>query len=453
MSKTDHRPVPHSEDNEKALLGSVLLAPGRVLDECTDRKVTDDFFFHPSNRIIYAAMQDMRALGENVHLVSLGDYLTAKKLYEEVGGPGYIAELFNGVQTASNFAYYIEVLREKRMARKALEIIDELTRVATDPGQESRIGEVAQKGLMEIAGLSESKAVTKSLGTVIVGVIDILEAINAGTAEIGLPTGIEELDRAIRGLSPGNMIVIAAQTKRGKTALAQQIGIFNASQGTPTGFYSLEMSDFEIGMRALAGEASHDFSKITKGTITPLIMGRLTGALNKMGHFPFYVRDESTVTIEQIQASARKLVYEMGCKLLIIDYLQLVTASNKRDNREQQVAHISSSIKKLAGDLRIPIIVMSQLNRQDQARESAAIENDANVFLVIEETVKTERKRGQDGKMADIPMLDTKGQPMTSHCIFVKYARACPNIRIPVLFRKPFSRFEGIPAWEPQSNQ
>ena len=241
-------------------------------------------------------------------------------------------------------------------------------------------------------------------------------------ASPGFPRGIPPFDKATRGLKAGEMITISAQTKDGKSALAVNIAAHNALAGIPVGIFSLEMSADEITDRLFSSEAYVDLTRLSDGGFSDAEMDRISEAGLRLSGCPIFIRKEAILTPLQFRAAARKLVAQQKCRLLIVDYLQLMEPTNTRDSRERQVAECSRTMKTTAVELGVPILVLCQLNEDNRARESRAIEQDSNIFAIIEPA--------QNG---------LKGRDYDLH---LKYTRSCPPARIPLTFRKEFLRFE-----------
>lgn len=417
------RQIPQSQDAEKGVLGSIMLAPGRILDECANNRIGEHHFFTPSHRVIFGKMVEMREHQKPIDLISLTQYIEDRGALENVGGAAAINELFTFVPSASNADYYIQILKEKHICRMAIEAAEKILEVAYDPSAGTDIASIAQEALVKISGLTESKAETKHIRDVILRRLDYYEALmkRKGGLE-GISTGITPLDRATRGLRPGNMIVIAAATKGGKTALAINLGLNVAFQSIPIGIFSLEMNEGELADRMISARGMIDLSAAGDEGFPKGVQDRMRKTALSIAEHPVYIRDESVLSPAQFKAAARKMVAQQGVKLLIVDYLQLMQPTDPKEGRERQVADLSRTLKTTAGELGIPIIVLSQLNDNGRSRESRAIEQDANIFAVIEE-----EQPEKDGPL--------------HHYINLKLTRDCRSGRIPITFHKEFTAF------------
>lgn len=309
--------MPQAPDAEKAMLSCVLLAPNRVISEFVERG-SDEFFNHPAHRTIYRHMLQMWTDRKAIGLVTLTQSLEDSRLLDEVGGPAYITELFNVVPTASLSKEYIHILREKWIARTVIQVTTEIQEAAFDPSAHPDLESRAQEGLVKITSMFESKAKTHGMGDLVLRALDRYEENHRkGGGIVGLSTGIAPLDKV-------------------------------------------------------------DMCAMTDGGFSQRDLENLSHAAAELSNAPIYVRDEAIMSPLQFRAAARKLVVQHGCRLLVVDYVQLMEPSNRTDSRERQVAECSRTIKTTAAELKIPIIVLAQLNDDGRSRESRAIEQDSN---------------------------------------------------------------------------
>ena len=377
--------MPQAPDAEKAILGCMLLAPDRVISEFLEHG-SAEFFHHPANRTIYRQMVKMWTERKGITLITLTQSLEDSGLLKEVGGAAYVTEVFNFVPTASGWKYYRDILREKWIARKAIEVTAEIQEAAFDPSTHPDLESRVQEGLVKIASMFESRTKTHGMGELVLRALDRYEENHRkGGGIVGLSTGIAPLDKVTRGLKPGEMITIAAPTKGGKSNLALNIAMHNGLLGIPVGVFSLEMNADELTDRLIAAHGSVDLCAMTDGGFSKGALDSLTHAAAELSNAPIYIRDEAIMSPLQFRAAARKLVVQHNCRLLVVDYVQLMEPSNRTDSRERQVAECSRTIKTTASELGIPIIVLAQLNDDGRSRESRAIEQDSNIFAVIEE--------------------------------------------------------------------
>jgi replicative DNA helicase len=409
--------TPQSRDAEKGLLGSMLLAPDRVIAEFVECG-NEEFFYYPAHRTIYRRMMQMWAERKGLNLITLTQGLEDAGLLEEVGGAAYTTELFNFVPTASGSKYYYDILREKWIARTAIAVTDGIQEAAYDPSAQPDLESRVQEGLVKIASMFESKAKTQNMGELVMRALDRYEANHKnGGGLTGLSTGIAPLDKATRGLKPGEMITIAAPTKGGKSALALNIAMHNGLAGIPVAILSLEMNADELTDRLISSHASVDLSVMSDGGLSQHEAMSLTRAAAQLSSAPMFIRDEAIMSPLPVSRGRPKAhgatrVPPVGRRLRAAD-----GTLEPDPSRERQVAECSRTIKTTAGELGIPIIVLAQLNDDGRSRESRAIEQDSNIFALIEE---------EEGR----------------HYLNLKYTRSCPRSRIPLTFRKKYTRFE-----------
>lgn len=407
--------LPQAIDVEKCLLGCMMLSTA-VIGNCVE-VLDEEALHHPAHRIIWGRLLAMWKAGKAIDLITVTDALESAGELQEVGGPAEVTAIFNSSPTASNWKEYARILRAKWMARQAIKVADGIRAAAFNPAEEAGIAQLAQDGLVKIAGFTESRAETKHIRDVVLRRLDYYENVSKRKGRLeGISTGIRPLDIATRGLRPGNMIVIAAETKGGKTALAMNIAMNAAFDGYAVGIFSLEMNEGELADRMIAARAGVNMSQLGDEGFAKRDLDRAVRTASEISLTQIFIRDESVLNPLQFRAGARKLVAQHKCRLIIVDYLQLMQPTNSRDQREQQVAECSRTIKTTASELGIPIIVLSQLNENGRSRESRAIEQDCNIFAVIEQD--------DDG-----------------HWINLKYTRDCQGGRIPVTFRKEHVRF------------
>jgi len=422
------RMLPSAPDQERGLLSSIFHAPDRVIGSLVEERVTEDYFHQPSHAAIYRQMLAMWNARTPIELISVTTELEKAGVLEAVGGASAVTEIFSFILTAANWQYYRDTLRECWAAREAISIATAITEAAYAPGGHTQLLEITQQALMRIAATQESRAETRHVGEIVQAYSDHLEKIIEDGGNPGIMTGISPLDEALNGIQPGNLITIAAQTKRGKSTLALNIATHAAREGHPVGMLSLEMSAMEIGRKLLGADAHVDMNKVLKRRAQTEEMKRLSAACHRLHDLPLYVRDESVVTNLQFRAAVRRLAHQQKCRLIVVDYIQLFTPEVSEKNRERQVAETSRLIKTTASELGVAIIALSQLNQNDRSRESTAIESDADAFIIIEE-IPINKPEGT-------PAHDENGVPRTDHYLYIKHGRLCQNQRIPVTFDK-----------------
>ena len=409
---TVSRMPPQNIEAEISLLGSVLL-DGSVLDRVADILGAEDFY-KKEHQIIFDAMLDLFAKQRPVDILSLSNALKEKRRFEEAGGSTFLTSLVNSVPTASNAAYYAEIVRKKKILRDLISVSGEISQMGYQEGDdvgllmdeaEHRILSIAQKSL--IRGFEPvSNALEDAWNR-----IDKLH--KGGGALRGVPTGFKELDNKLSGFQKSDLVVLAARPSLGKTALAMDIARHVAlNEKIPVGIFSLEMSREQLVDRLIAAEAHVDLWHLRTGRLSSEDdFEKIRDSMGKLNSASLFIDDEVSTNILQMRAKARRLKMEKGLGLVIVDYLQLMVPRTQSDSMVQQITEISRSLKGLARELEVPVLAISQLSRAVEARpnkkpqlsdlrESGAIEQDADVVMFIyrEDKVKenSDRKNQAD---------------------------------------------------------
>ncbi len=398
MANTDtsiERPLPHNLEAERSILGAILL-DNHALNAALEKLRSDDFFLDQHRRI-YERMIQLGEKQQAIDLVTLTEDLHRRGELEAAGGPAYISQLADGLPRITNVEHYARIVKEKAVLRTLIHSASAIQEQALQAGEdadvildraESRIFQIAEDRVR--AGLVGVKELVREN-------FERLERIfSEGRRITGLATGYAGLDNETAGLQPSELIILAARPSMGKTALALNIAENVALRHRePVAVFSLEMSKESLLLRLLASEARVDAHKFRTGHMTKEDWGKITGSLAGLAEAPLWIDDSASSTVLEMGAKARRLKRDRGLSLMIVDYLQLVvpTNSGRGTNRQEEVSSISRSLKGLAKELKIPIMVLSQLTRAPERedrkpqlsdlRESGAIEQDADVVLFI----------------------------------------------------------------------
>jgi replicative DNA helicase len=416
----------HSTEIEQCVLGSILLEPGCV-NQVIAQKVTPEHFHDIRNRYLYETAIGMVEAGEPVDMVALAVKLG--KNAELCGGITYISSLPDKVPSSANLPTYIKGLKAAQYRRIIKAKAQELIKKADEAGDdlEKMVTDVeAEVFSMRPTAGGESGDRKSSMHRV----VNMLEEALANRGKLpGLSTGYSDLDRILGGLRPGKMIVVAARPGVGKTTLAMNIGENVSSTGTPVAAFSFEMEEDELNAKALAAESGVDIEEALRGNICEGDVPKLVHAAGRLSKRNLYIRDESDMTIQQLRAEGRRLAQSKKIKLIVVDYLQLVNGSNKR-NRVDEVGEVSRELKKMAKELHVPVIALAQLNRDIEKdagrrprladlRESGSIEQDADTVIFIynpdpanegllDLPVKLCVAKNRGGRLGEIDMLFKK---------------------------------------------
>ena len=410
------RSPPHSPEAERGVLGSILLdaaGDNRVLDLCTEAGVIDESFFSPANRLLFETLVEMSRAALTIDPLTLAERLRALNRLEDIGGTAYLQALLDETPTAAHAEYYINIVRQKHLLRAVITCARDAERRCFDEAVSADLilGEVEQKFLSiadrsEGTGLTWPQAITNTMGH-----IDRLFSLDAG-AVAGLPTGLKNLDKKLKGLRNGEMIVLAARPSMGKTSLAMNIAECAAlgkdiygrpmksdhGRQHPVGVFSLEMSTESLAMRMLCGFAGVAAWKIDQGLGNGrVITQQLTRGASELAKAPIYVDDTGGLDVMDMRARARRMKKRYKIELIVIDYLQLCNCREfAKQGRQIETSQISGQIKAMAKELNVPVIVLSQLSRANEKRndksekpklsdlrDSGAIEQDADVVLLL----------------------------------------------------------------------
>jgi replicative DNA helicase len=392
---TLERPLPSNIEAERCILGAVLL-DNHTLNTAVERLRSEDFFLTQHRHIFERMIQ----LGEKRHAidtVTLMEALSSHGVLESAGGVAYISQLADGLPRVTNVEHYARIVKEKAVLRNLIHSAAAIQEQALAAGDESDI--ILDRAESAIFALAEDRVRAGLIGIkdLVKDGFERLEKIfSEGRRITGLATGYSGLDNETAGLQPSELIILAARPSMGKTALALNIAGNVALRHKETvAIFSLEMSKESLLLRMLAAEARVDAHKFRTGHMNRDDWGKITGTLATLGEAPIWIDDSASSTVLEMGAKARRLMRDRGLSLMIVDYLQLVvpTGSGRGSNRQEEVSGMSRALKGLAKELKVPIIVLSQLTRAPERedrkpqlsdlRESGAIEQDADVVMFI----------------------------------------------------------------------
>jgi len=443
-SQDIHRAPPHSVEAEQGVLGSMLISPRETIAECVE-KINEEYFYVPAHQTIYNVLVDLWNAGQAIDLITFTQVLRDRNLLEGVGGAAFVTSLFTFVPTAANVGYYLEIVRDKYILRQIITASTESVRRAYEEQDEvgNLLDEVEQK--IFAVGEDRFKGQMLSMKDQVMEAIESIEKLYERKGGItGISTGFVEFDRMTSGLHPAEMIVIAARPSMGKTALAMNIAEHVAVQEKlPVGVFSLEMSSQQLVQRLLCSRARVNLQKVRDGFLGERDFPSLTAAASKLAEAKIFIDDSASLSILELRAKARRLKAQQDVQLIVVDYLQLLRSTSRRaqDNRQLEISEISAGLKGLAKELKIPLIVVAQLNRQPEARpggkprlsdlrESGSIEQDADlVGLLVRPEIYEEDEEARAEKAGEAELIIAK-------------QRNGPVGEIPLTFLKEFTRFE-----------
>jgi replicative DNA helicase len=391
-----HRVPPQNLDAEQSVLGAMMLSPEAMADVVEILDAGD--FYRSAHGKIYASLRDLFAHGEPIDVITAVAALRRQHLLDDVGGALYLRDLVDQVPTPAGAAHYARIVSDAALRRRLIGAAADIIDMSYEGSEDAdRIADDAEQRIYDVAR-REDKDETAIIGELVNQAMIDLESIqNRESAYTGIPTGFRDLDDLTSGLQEGNLVIIAARPGVGKSSLAMNIARNVAVGGEPVAVFSLEMSRTEIGMRLLCAEARVPWDRIRSKRVGPDDWTRVVQAGETLHDAPLHIVDSGNVNIVDIRAKARRMkTGRQGLSMIIVDYLQLMTSPGARrpDNRQQEVAEISRSLKLLAKELHIPVVALSQLNRNPEARadkrpqlsdlrESGAIEQDSDVVMFI----------------------------------------------------------------------
>src|SRR6266852_1028348 len=439
-----HRAPPHSVEAEQGVLGSMLISPRDAIAECVE-KINEEYFYVPAHQTIYNVLVDLWNTGQAIDLITFTQVLRDRNLLETVGGAAAVTSLFTFVPTAANVGYYLEIVRDKYILREIIAASTESVRRAYEEQDEvnNLLDEVEQR--IFAVGEDRFKGQMLSMKEQVMSTLESIEKLFENKGAItGVSTGFRDLDKLTSGLHSSEMIVIAARPSMGKTALAMNIAEHAAIQlKLPVAIFSLEMSAQQLVQRMLCSRARVNLAKTRDGFLAEADFPKLTNAASKLAEAKIFIDDTASLTILELRAKARRLKAQQDVQLIIVDYLQLLRSTSRRaqDNRQLEISEISAGLKGLAKELKIPLIVVAQLNRQPEARsggkprlsdlrESGSIEQDADlVGLLVRPEIYEEDEEARAEKAGEAELIIAK-------------QRNGPVGEIQLTFLKEFTRFE-----------
>ncbi|HEV3455594.1 MAG TPA: replicative DNA helicase [Thermoanaerobaculia bacterium] len=360
--------LPHSEESERAVLGGILLDPA-VLPTIAGRLRPDDFYLD-RHRVLYEAMLDLQEARVGIDLRTVQAKLEQQLKFDGVGGLAYLAGLDLDLPDIGRIDAYVEIVKERSVRRRLIVAAGQIVRDCLDGGVDAR--EALGHAEQAILGLGE-EAVQRGfvpLANVFHETLEELEE-RPGSLLTGVPTGFIDLDRISHGLNRGNLIIIAGRPGMGKTSFALNVAQHVAIRERRTvGIFSLEMGQQELALRILCSEADISFSRLRAGRVSQKEWTRIIQTVRANSDSPLYIDDSANPSLLEVASKARRLKAEKGLALLVLDYLQLMQAGGRYENRQLEIAAISRGLKQLAKELDIPVIALSQLSRQPERRGS-----------------------------------------------------------------------------------
>ncbi|MQA86442.1 MAG: replicative DNA helicase [Streptosporangiales bacterium] len=431
------RTPPHDIAAEQCALGGMLLSKDAIADVIEVIRPQD--FYRPAHQVVYEAVIDLYGRGEPADAVTVAAELTRTGELARLGGAPYLHTLISSVPTAANAGYYAKIVRERAVLRRLVEAGTRIVQLgyASDG---SEVDDLVDRAQAEVYGITEQRTGDDylPLSDIMPGALDEIEAISSHDgALVGVPTGFADLDALTNGLHPGQMVIIAARPSLGKSTLGLDFArTATVNHGLSTVFFSLEMSRNELTMRLLSAEAKVPLHHMRSGHMTDDDWTRLARRMSEVAEAPLFIDDSPNMSMMEIRAKCRRLKQRHDLRLVVVDYLQLMSSPRRVESRQQEVSELSRSLKLLAKELDVPVIAISQLNRGPEQRtdkkpqladlrESGSIEQDSDVVILLYREDAFERESPRAGE-ADL--------------IVAKH-RNGPTATVTVAFQGHYSRF------------
>jgi replicative DNA helicase len=424
------RTPPQDLEAEQSVLGGMLLSKDAIADVVEALRGGD--FYKPAHQTIYEAILDLYGRGEPADAITLSGELG------RVGGAPYLHTLISSVPTAANAGYYARIVSERAILRRLVEAGTRITQMGyADTGE---VDEVVDRAQAEIYAVTERRTSEDyaPLAEIMEGTLDEIEAIGSrGGTMVGVPTGFTDLDGLTNGLHPGQLVVVAARPGLGKSTLALDFArSASIKSGLTSVIFSLEMTRNEITMRLLSAEARVGLHHMRTGSLGDDDWTKLARKMSEVASAPLFIDDSPNMTMMEIRAKCRRLKQRHDLKLVVVDYLQLMSSGKRVESRQQEVAEFSRALKLLAKELEVPVVALSQLNRGPEQRtdkkpmlsdlrESGSIERDSDMVILLHREDAYERESPRAGEADFIVAKHRNG----------------PTATITVAFQGHYSRF------------
>lgn len=446
-AKADRVP-PYSEEAEKGVLGSILLDSVKVIDLCLESQLAPESFFVPAHRTIFQTFIDMLSQGMAIDVLTVAERLKSSNKLDGIGGSVSLDRLIDSTPTAAHAEYYIDIVRQKHLLRSIVNCSREAEYLCFNSEESSDVllGRVEQSFLditeRQHGFVTPWPIAVKQAMEHVEKILDTKQGLS------GFSIGFRDLDKKMQGFRPGEMIIIAARPSMGKTSLAMNIAE-NVALGKldpehtkrPVGIFSLEMSQEALVTRMLCCHAEVSSFKLTSGYVAPADHGKMMQAASVLSKTAIYVDDTGGLDVLELRARARRMKKKYGVELIIIDYLQMLNAREyARQGRQMETAYISGSLKAMAKELKLPVLVLSQLSRAPEQRDklgqpklsdlrdSGAIEQDADIVCLLRRPCKY--------------AADQESEDKTLAVVDVAKQRNGPTGEVRLIFEEDYVRFK-----------
>lgn len=434
--------APQATEAEQSVLGSILIDPDAILKVADFLRPVD--FYRPQHGDIYEAMVALHGQREPIDLVTLAEELGRRDRLEGIGGPAYLATLMNTVPTAVHVENYARIVERKAVLRNLIGAAGKIAAVGYEEANDAEAAIDRAEGILFEISQRRQVGGFESLATLLGSAYDRLEYLHDHRGQlIGIPSGLAQLDSLLGGFQPSDLVILAARPSVGKTSLALNVAVHAAiREHKRVGVFSLEMSKEQLALRLLSQESGINPRPLQTGFMEETDWSKIAQVMNDMADAPMWIDDSPTLSVIELRTKARRLEAEQrGLDLIIVDYLQLMSASvaSREPNRVQEVSEISRGLKNLARELKVPILALSQLSRNveqrgsaeprlSDLRESGSLEQDADVVIFL---YRADTEQNPD---SEVELVKAK---IAKH-------RNGPIGEVPLQFRKTNTRFYSV---------
>ena len=451
--------IPHDDEAEKAVLGAIFIDPAAIADASAE--VQPDDFYKRANQLVFQAMLDLSDREDAIDPLTLQDELTKKNQLDDIGGIAYVSELAMATPTAAHVTYYAKIVHRKALLRRLISASQKIiTNAMQDSDDVTDILDNAESEIMNVSSENNANGF-RNIKDIVNSTIDEINNIpEDGNMVTGLPTGFVELDKMTTGFHDDELVIVAARPGVGKTSFALNVAQYVGLHTDKTvAMFSLEMSGEQLVQRMLASEGLINSQHLRTGQLDEDEWPKLVTASGSLATANIYIDDTPGIKMSQIRAQSRRLAKEKGnLGLIVIDYLQLIEGPHS-ESRQQEVSAISRQLKKLAKELHVPVIALSQLSRsveqrQDKRpvlsdiRESGSIEQDADIvsFLYRDDYYRDEEE-GEENK--EVSAEDDNGEVE----VIIEKNRSGSRGTVKLMFSKPYNRFSNLDYSHDQPNE
>lgn len=451
--------IPHDDEAEKAVLGAIFIDPAAIADASAEVQPED--FYKRANQLVFQVMLDLSDREDAIDPLTLQDELTKKNQLDDIGGIAYVSELAMATPTAAHVTYYAKIVHRKALLRRLISASQKIiTNAMQDSDDVTDILDNAESEIMNVSSENNANGF-RNIKDIVNSTIDEINNIpEDGNMVTGLPTGFVELDKMTTGFHDDELIIVAARPGVGKTSFALNVAQYVGLHTDKTvAMFSLEMSGEQLVQRMLASEGLINSQHLRTGQLDEDEWPKLVTASGSLATANIYIDDTPGIKMSQIRAQSRRLAKEKGnLGLIVIDYLQLIEGPHS-ESRQQEVSAISRQLKKLAKELHVPVIALSQLSRsveqrQDKRpvlsdiRESGSIEQDADIvsFLYRDDYYRDEEE-GEENK--EVSAEDDNGEVE----VIIEKNRSGSRGTVKLMFSKPYNRFSNLDYSHDQPNE